>query len=369
MEEELLLIDGATGRAMAAAPQLLRRAGAGSTLEAELQQEMIEAVGAPCLELAALAEGIASSRREADAGAREVGARAVALATSPLPLIPHTTPTARYREMTRRYGATARSSLTCGFHVHVSIQSADEGVAVLDRIREWLPLVLALSANSPFWNGVDTGYASYRSDVWNRWPCSGPNPVFGDARSYRRHEQMLLESGTLLDAGMLYLDARLSRHHPTVEIRIADVCLREQDAVTVAGLCRALVESAAEEARRGIPPAGSDQRMLRLATWRAAMTGVRGDQVDPQTGECWTAETAFAILLRHVESALERAGDLARVSAGIREIVARGTGADWQREQLALRGSLADVAIGACRSSLMQSDGVSGARETALPVA
>lgn len=349
VEEELLLVSADTGEPVAAAPRILewQSARPAPSLEAEIQQEMLEVVGPVCTTVEQLAEGIADGRRRADDSARVVGARAVALATSPLAVTPHHSPTPRYDEMMRRYGVTARRTLTCGLHVHVSIETPDEGVAVLDRIREWLPTILALSANSPFWDAGDTGYASYRSDVWSRWPCAGPNPVFGSVAAYREHERSLLASGALLDAGMLYFDARLSRHHPTVEVRIADICLREEDAVTIAALCRALVETASMEWRRSIAARATDQRLMRLATWRAALAGTRGEHVHPISGVPCAAETAIEALREHLQEALAVAGDLARVEAGVATILDRGTGADWQRQIYAQHGRLEDVVLAA----------------------
>lgn len=350
VEEELLLVNEETGAPMAAAPRILEWQSGESipSLEAEIQQEMLEVVGPPCHTVEELARNIADGRRRADASARTAGARAVALATSPLPVTPHHSPSRRYEEMIRRYGTTARRSLTCGLHVHVSVHSPAEGVGVLDRIREWLPTLLALSGNSPFWEGVDTGYSSYRSDVWSRWPSAGPNPVFGSEERYRKHEESLLATGTLLDAGMLYFDARLSRRHPTVEIRVADVCLREEDAVTVAALCRGLVETAARLWRTGEPPAAVDQRLLRLANWRAALTGVRGELVDPVTGRPRSPRDAITALLEHAAPGLAVTGDADRVEQGVLAILDRGTGSDWQREQFARRRRYEDVARAAC---------------------
>ena len=91
----------------------------------------------------------------------------------------------RYEAMAVRFGLTAHEHLTCGCHVHVSVDSEAEAVGVLDRIRIWIPILLAISANSPFWQGSDTGYESYRSQVVRRWPSSGPTDVFGSVANYR----------------------------------------------------------------------------------------------------------------------------------------------------------------------------------------
>jgi len=113
--------------------------------------------------------------------AGRAGARIAALGTSPAPVLPQLVREGRYLEMARAFGLTAHEQLTCGCHVHVEISSADEGVAVLDRIRPWLPVLLALSANSPFWQGRDSEYASFRYQAWGRWPSAGPTEAFGTA--------------------------------------------------------------------------------------------------------------------------------------------------------------------------------------------
>ena len=147
--------------------------------------------------------------------------------------------------MARAFGITAEEQLTCGCHVHVGISSADEAVAVLDRIRPWLAVLLALSANSPFWQGRDTSYASFRYQAWGRWPTAGPTEVFLTVEAYRQTVRQMVGTGTLLDSGMVYFDARLSEHYPTLEVRIADVCLHADDAVLIAALCRARVDTEA----------------------------------------------------------------------------------------------------------------------------
>ncbi len=155
--------------------------------------------------------------------------------------------------MAEHYGLTAQEQLTCGCHVHVSVESDEEGVAVLDRMRVWLPVLLALSANSPFWQGKDTRYGSYRSQVWGRWPSAGPVEIHGSAEAYHARVRSLVATGALRDEGMIYFDARLSHRYPTVEVRVADVCLDPADTVLLATLVRGLVETSAREWREGRP--------------------------------------------------------------------------------------------------------------------
>jgi glutamate---cysteine ligase / carboxylate-amine ligase len=315
----------------------------GAHLVPELKAQQMELGTSVCASLAQVEAQLRHWRGRADAAARAVGARVAALATSPLAVEPVPTEGERYERMHEEFGLTARELLTCGCHVHVSVEDDDEGIAVLNRIRGWLPVVTALSANSPFWQGRDTGYASFRSQAWHRWPSAGPNELFADAAEYHRLVDDVLATETVLDTGMVYFDARLSANWPTVEVRTADVLLRVEDAVTLAGLVRGLVETAAREARAGSPPPQIRSELLRVAAWRAGRSGLTGDLVHPATGRPAPAADVLGDLLEHVGPALADAGDEGRVADGVAALLRHGTGADLQRRVLRETGDLRAV--------------------------
>jgi carboxylate-amine ligase len=352
VEEELLLVDATSGVPTAVAGLVLR-AGDGSSapedaaadgmLEAELQQQQIEVGTKPCRTLAEVGQQVREWRARADELARGAGARVAALATSPAPVQPNTTPKARYQRMVNHFGLTTLEQLTCGCHVHVEVESPEVGVAVLDRIRVWLPTLLALSANSPFWQGADSGYASFRSQAWARFPSAGPTDVFGSVAAYQDRIEAMVGSGVLLDRHMVYFDARLSDSYPTVEVRVADVCLDAADTVLIAGLVRALVDTAATAAAAGAPAPTVATDLLRLATWRAGRSGVAGELLDPDTSRPRPAADVVAALLLHLEAALRANGDTETVHDGVRRVLDRGSGADFQREVFARTSSLAAV--------------------------
>ncbi|MFJ6157071.1 glutamate--cysteine ligase [Pseudarthrobacter sp. NPDC092184] len=353
VEEELLIVDPATGEPLALADALLsgHRMAADDApgahaletedktvydddemgLSAELKLEQIETQTRPCLEYGVLLDQIRAGRTLADRAAQKNGARVAALATSPLASTSHTTPDPRYALMLERFGLTAQEQLTCGFHVHTYIESPEEGVAVLDRIRDKLAVLTALSANSPFWNGMATGFESYRTQAWNRWPTSGPAGIYGTYPAYRRVVTRLLDSGVMLDEGMLYFDARLSRNHPTVEVRVADVCLRAEDAALIALLVRALVESASREWRDGVDPAPVPTVLLRMAAWQASSSGLSGELLDFGTFRPARATDVVRSLVDYLAPVLDEQGELAIVRQGVEDIIARGTGAAEQR--------------------------------------
>lgn len=312
-------------------------------LSPELKAQQVE-LGTPvCTTLPEVLDQLRHWRRRADAAAVAVGARVAALATSPVAVTSVPTGGERYSRLMDTFGQTARDVLTCGCHVHVSIADDEEGVAVLNRIRVWLPVLTALTANSPFWQGEDTSYASFRSQVWQRWPSAGPNDPFADAADYHRVVDAMLATGTVFDAGMVYFDARLSATWPTVEVRSADVALRVEDAVTLAGLVRGLVETAARDARDGGAVPDVRTEVLRLAAWRAGRCGLTGDLVHPRTGRPAAASDVLGDLLDHVRPALADAGDEDTVSAGVAALLDRGTGADLQRKVHQETGDLAAV--------------------------
>ncbi len=352
VEEELLLVEPETGQPKAVAETALR-AMAGTpangdepggtsyrdaavppgpeSLSSELQQQQLETNTRPCHELATLGRELCRCRALAAEAAARAGARVVALGTSPVPVVPQLVRHSRYLEMARAFGLTAHEQLTCGCHVHVEISSAEEGVAALDRIRPWLAVLLALSANSPFWQGRDSGYASFRYQAWGRWPSSGPTDAFGTAEVYQRTVEQMLHTGTLLDTGMVYFDARLSEHNPTLEIRIADVCLYADDAVLIAALARALVDTEIRRWRVGEGVPRERIEILRLATWRASRSGLDDVLLNPLTSRPEPAATVLDTLLAHVRNALDEAGDTSTVTELLAAVLARGNGAAFQR--------------------------------------
>lgn len=347
VEEELLLVDPETGEPQALSAAVLARASRceaeKDVFEKELHNQMLEFNTHPQSGMGELAAEIVRIRGEAARHARETGCAVAALATSPLPVRPSVGMNRRYQWMAEQYGIATREQLVCGCHVHVSVDSDDEGVAVVDRIRPWLSVLTALSANSPFWQGLETDYSSYRSRVWQRWPSAGPTELFGSADRYQRRVADMVATGTILDEGMVYFDARLSARYPTVEVRVADVCLHADTAVLIATLVRGLVETAARDWEAGREPLDHSVSLLRLAGWRAARSGLTGDLLHPATMRRTPAETVVRALLEHVEDALVDSGDLERARASCAGLLREGNGSRIQREVWERTGSLREV--------------------------
>ncbi len=339
VEEELMLLDPATGLPAPLSAEAVRADDGDVEVEQELFLQQIETSTEPCADADDLARGLRAGRRAVGEAAAATGARAVAVPTvvvgDPEAGWRDVTGRPRYRRILEGYGDLARGGLVCAMHVHVDV-AAHERVRVVDGLRPWLPLLLALSANSPFAGGRDTGHASWRSQVWGRWPSAGTREPFGDETTYREVSDKVIAWGGALDPGMLYDDVRPAARFPTVEVRVADVCTDVEDAVGVALLARALVETVA----RDEAPVRWRGDLLRVATWRAARVGLADDLVHPVEQRLAPPREVFGAALTHVRRALDEAGDTDRVADWFERLVARGTGATRQRRVLESAGDL-----------------------------
>jgi glutamate---cysteine ligase / carboxylate-amine ligase len=351
VEEELLLVDPETLELANAAGHVLHEhrrehrdddgSPASQELEGELLRHMVETHTDPAADLAVVEQDLREARRTALIAAEESGFALAAVATPPLgPTDPAVSVNPRYEHIVDEFGDTGRGAGTLGMHVHVDIADDEEGVRVIDGLRPWLPLLVALSANSPYAAGRDTGYASWRHQVWTRWPTAGPAEQFGSAATYHRVGRSLIDTGAALDAGMLYYDARLAADFPTVEVRVADTCTEIDDALVVVALTRALVETLAHDPDDA-EPVRSD--LLRAAGWRAARYGVSGALVHPLTWELVPAAEALEVLVRRVAPALDESGDAERIREGLARLSATGNGARRQRAAYERTGELRDV--------------------------
>ncbi|HEV2088212.1 MAG TPA: glutamate--cysteine ligase [Cryptosporangiaceae bacterium] len=346
VEEEFHLADPVTGSLRQDAPQVLAvaRRRLGDAVDPELLRSQAEIGTAVCATLAQVRAELVRLRRGLADSAAAAGCSLLASGTFPGP-VREVAPTekARYVAMMDLFGQTAREQVLCGCHVHVAVDDPELAVAVLRRSRPWMPVLLALSANSPFWHGQDTNYASYRSQVWSWWPSSGPAPALRSRGEYDALVERLLATGVLRDRAMLYWHVRASERYPTVEFRVADVCLAVDDAVLIAGLCRALTRTCVRDEMRGVPEPDLPVEVLQAATWQAARFGVDGALVDPLYGIPVPAASVVDALLEHVREGLDEFGDAAEVQALAADVLGRGSGARRQRSAYARRGEIGDV--------------------------
>ena len=332
VEEEFHVVDLSTRRLTGQAGGLVEQLPA-SSFSFELKRSVLEANSRPHLRLADLAADITALRRAAIAVAQPLGLGVVAAGTVPIadPDALKITPGARYEHMQGEYRMLVREQLICGAQVHVDVMDRDLAVAVAARVAPWLPGLLALSASSPFWLGTDTGYASYRTLIWRRWPTTGSPGRFASAADYDQTVADLVQSGVITDPGMIYFDVRPSAHLPTVELRICDACPWLDDVVLLAGLFRALVIREAGAELAAWPAPAVRPELLEAATWRAAQSGLEGNLVDPATASPVPADQLIGQLLAELQPTLESTGDWGLVADLAESALARGSSAARQR--------------------------------------
>ncbi|RGC70542.1 Carboxylate-amine ligase YbdK [Micromonospora sp. MW-13] len=346
VEEEFLLVDPHTGTAVPAVDLVLEQVPAElrGQVEREFQTSQIEIGSPPGLELSSIRHSLGVLRRALSEAAEQAGVRVLAIGTGPVDgPVPPVVDKPRFDRMIERFRLLVPGPGNNGMHVHVGVPDAETGVQLLNHVRPWLPILHAVTVNSPFSAGVDTGYASWRSVEWERWPSVAPTPFLESHEHYQRLIRQLIASGVMLDEGMLYWYARLSARYPTVELRIGDVCPSVDDAVLVAALVRALVATAMTDLAEGRPPVRTDHHLLVAAHWRAAHDGLEGDGVDLADGELRPAWELLDRLVDRLRPELERHGDLAEVTDLLGGLRRHGTGAARQRAVFARTGNLVDV--------------------------
>jgi carboxylate-amine ligase len=345
VEEELHVVDLKTRELVPRAPEVLDQLGE-EHFSAELHRSVVETNTPVAATLDELREGVVALRREAVGVAESLGLGLIAAGTVPivdLESLP-VTPTSRYRRMLDEYQMLAREQLICGAQVHVGIPDRDEAVSIAQRVAPALPVLLGLSASSPYWMGEDSGYASVRSLVWMRWPTAGDSGVVTSAADHDALVADLIASGTITDPKMVYFDVRPSAHLPTVELRVTDSSPDADTVVLLAGLFRGLVLRARQDYRAGKPIVATRPPLHRAAMWRAARSGLEGDLLDlPRSPVPVPAAVAVERLIADLRPQLEELGDWEQVFDLSVQALSRGSSAARQRRAMTRRGRISDV--------------------------
>lgn len=240
----------------------------------------------------------------------------------------------RYERFVAELGAARRDHSIQGLHVHVGVDSREEGVRVMRALRPWLAPLIALTANSPCFGGRDTGFASWRTIVGRRFTTASVPPDFADAADYEQRVAALVGLGTTLDSGAIAWMMRLAERYPTIELRVFDAQLGAADAVEAALLTRALVETAAAGALPHEPTAAHAE-LVDAAVWHAARHGLDAGLLDPATASVAPAWDVIDRMIEAASPALEAAGDHGRVASLLERTRAAGNGAARQRAALA----------------------------------
>lgn len=341
VEEEFLFVDPASGSPVPAAADVLAAAGretvlpCGAELKHELMASQLEVASGVCHGLGELAGQLSAGRRRLAAEAQRLG---LVLLSTGVPL--HTTAPARltqgprFEQIEDIYAGVVSDYEACGCHVHVGVPDREAAVAVVNHLRPWLPTLLALSVNSPFHQGRDTGYGSWRMVLQSRFPGAGLPPHFASAADYDEEVQRLVACGILADARQNFWLARPSERFPTVEFRVADAAASAEEAILQAALSRALVHTALGELARGREADPVRDQLAAAAVWAAARHGLSRDAVHAVHLRLERRVPALMLaqeLVEYVTPALEETGELDCVRRLLARLTSAGTGAERQR--------------------------------------
>ncbi|MEU8437794.1 glutamate--cysteine ligase [Streptomyces sp. NPDC029216] len=346
VEEEYLLVDPTSRQLSPRADKVVAEAAAAldDRVSTELTGYQVEVRTQPHTSLDDLREDLRHTRRAVAHAAERLGLRVISSGT---PLMGQHTPpplTAgkRYAQSLATFRALDHEQTVCACHIHVEIPDLATALAVSNHLRPWLPTLIALSGNSPYWDGQDTGYNSWRTLTWGRWPVAGPPPYFESVAHFEDLVGRLIASHTLLDRGGLYWDIRPSHHVPTLEVRVTDAAPTIDDTLLLAAAVKGLATTALNAVRDGQAGPRTEPEMLRAAYWRAARDGVRGQSLDLHTGKLQPAPLHIDRLWNCVLPALAP-DDLVCVRAARQRLAGQGNGADRQRAAYRHRHRLDDV--------------------------
>ncbi|MET0989719.1 MAG: glutamate--cysteine ligase, partial [Glaciihabitans sp.] len=344
-EEELHLIDLETRKLSARAPHVLSRLPS-ANFTAEIQRTTVETNTEVVTTLDGLRDELMRLRGAVIEVAGSEGMGIAAVGTAPRSAFAdfELTTTGRYARMQEQYRVLVDEQLICGTQIHVGVSDREVAVQIAGRLSRELPVLLALASSSPFWNGLDTGYASIRTIIWQRWPSAGATGPLESAAAYDELLADLIRSGVIADAKMAYFDVRPSAHAPTLELRVCDACPIVDDAVLIAGLFRAAVRAAELDILAGVPYLPPAAPIHRAAMWQAARGGLAGNLLSYESHpRPIPAARAVRQTVNRLRPQLEELGDWDQVRSLAEAVLARGSSADRQRAAFAERANLDDV--------------------------
>ena len=334
VEEEYMLLDSKTFDLVQHIDTFLA-AVAGHELEAqmkaELMQSVLEIATPVCKTPADVDQELRKLREYVTSVAAEKSLRVGSAGTHPFSLFEAQRITARdrYRSLVDQMQYVARRELIFGLHIHVAVDDPEKAIQVVNGLLVELPVLLALSASSPFWRGEPTGLSSTRQMVFAAFPRSGPPPRFRDYEDYAEVVGQLEKTGCIADYTHIWWDIRPHPKLGTVEVRICDAVTRVEHAVALAAYCQALVKLYCErfDAGEEIP---SFHRILTTENkWLAARYGLEAPLMDLVTGRRNRVPVPQLVRLELLQPAPHELGSESELE-GIQDILSKGNGADRQ---------------------------------------
>jgi glutamate---cysteine ligase / carboxylate-amine ligase len=334
IEEEYLLVDPGTGDLVSSPGDGFMpacTAALGDQVMHELLQSQVEVGTRVCPDVGAARAELRRLRRAVAGVARDHGLAIVAASTHPTASWSEqqSTDKDRYQALTEDLQVLARRQVISGMHIHAAVEDEDLRIDLMNQVGYFLPHLLALSTSSPFWRGHDTGLKAYRRAIADDLPRSGTPEVFESWREWQRLLEILAETGLVGDPTQIWWDIRPSARHPTLELRITDICTELEDALTIAALYQSLLHHLWR-----LRACNQSWRLYRRILldenkWRAQRRGVGAELADFAAGRLKTMAELVEELVELLSEDARELGCLPELERA-RAIVAQGTSADRQ---------------------------------------
>ena len=350
IEVELAIVDADSGALACVAPDILARVGQGHPetehpkIKKELYQCTVEVITGVCSTVGEARADLAASMREVEQAAAASGAAVIGAGLHPF------TPWheldlsegERYERLVDTIAWPARRLTTHGVHVHVGVRSGDKAIATVNALSGYLPIFLALSAASPYWNGTDTGLASTRTKIFEAMPTTGLPPHLRDWAEFNVFLDTLIQAGAIETVREVWWDIRPHPGYGTVELRMCDSMPTLWEISAIAALAQALVTDVDRAIDRGETPEVPREWVRRENKWRAARWGVEADLVVDDVGHTRPLRDVVVDLVDHLMPIAEELG-CAQELADLRRIATEGPSYMRQRAIIAAGGDLPAV--------------------------
>jgi glutamate---cysteine ligase / carboxylate-amine ligase len=330
IEEELMIVDGESYNLVNAIESLLEDSSEGE-IKPELMESVLEIATKPCSNTPDAGGQLRALRRQVIETAGKRGLHIGSAGTHPFAMWEDQRIVARprYRDLISALRFVARQELIFGLHVHVGIDDPDKAIHVANGMRVHVPILLALSANSPYWRADATGLMSTRMPIFRAFPRVGIPPAYRDWADFERVIEFMIRSGAIADYTYLWYDVRPHPNFGTVEIRACDSQTRAEHTLALAALIQAMVKELAEHYDAGTPLSDYPLQMLDENKWLAARHGLDGDLVDLPSSDRVSAKELARRLLARLRPHADDLGSAAELD-GITDLLERGNGAQRQ---------------------------------------
>ncbi|GGE45125.1 carboxylate-amine ligase [Actibacterium pelagium] len=334
IEEEYLLVDPQTG-ALAEAPEALMTE-CGAELEGQFSPEFLQCqveIGTRvCQDIGEAREDLKKLRSTVAKIAKKHGLAPIAASCHPFAewRAQHHTDKERYNDLSKDLAGVAQRMLICGMHVHVGVDDKDQRIDLVNQLSYFLPHMLALSASSPFWQGMDTGLNSYRLTVFDNLPRTGLPPQFDSWAEYQRSVELLVNLGMIEDSSKIWWDLRPSARFPTIESRICDVSPLLENTLSLAAITQCLTRMLRRLARNNQRWRIYDNFLISENRWRAQRYGISEGLIDFGSRSVKPISHLLIELFELLEEDMDTLKCRHEVEA-VANILGTGTSADRQR--------------------------------------